>query len=587
MYAGFWFTDNDYKLMCPSAAGAIIGSGMQAALACAGRLLLRPYYKGNPTPQAVAQQILDTDLEMVRYPHIDQSTVYYQVGNEPNLPHEGWQGGLPAYIAFFRDVRALLPPRIKLAWAGMSPGVDGWLAWYVAAALEKPDAVVAHVYGQTFEELVNLTITIMRAVPALNIIVGECNFGPGPNIIVDRDAWSEVWDRYLGWVRGQVRILFTLYFAYTWVPDTGISTPVDAKGTKIVQVTLRRSLEDMRMGPAGRSWWVWYVAECGGVPGIIDACKRTDAKSVFIKGGDGPHVWDQANRALVDALTAAGLDVYLWHYTYLGWRAGNVHGDDWKWTTADEIDCVRMMLNQGGPNVKGFISDAEGETEGRPTEASVYAMTVRRLLSNKWFAYAPLPVIDYHQDLPYVQFNQVCDAMLPQFYSKNIGGDPPWTLPRLLEQWDRWMEAWRAGNLRVPTLMPVGETYGAATLESITEFERVAREQEWSGRSYWSLQHALHEGLMPALVITPEPEPAPPAPVPGTGLVALNDGDRLQLQTLFEGIYQAAEHVNAVLAPYGTVGARTGSWAEVGFKAMVSQTKEILGMNAAAAVVEE
>lgn len=330
--------------------------------------------------------------------------------------------------------------------------------------------------------------------------------------------------------------------------------------------------------PTGRAWWVWYIENCGGVQGIIDACKRTNVKNVFIKGGDGPYVWNQLTSDVVDALNVAGIEVYVWHYAYLGWIANNVHGDTLHWTVADEIECVRAMVEQAGPNVAGFISDPEAETEGRPNQAEDYANSIRVMLDGKFFGYAPLPVIDYHQELPYVQFNRHTDAVMPQFYSLNLDGNPPWTYARLIEQWDRWMVTWQNAGHRVPVLMPAGEAYGSATDDGIREFELLVKTMEWPSHSYWSLEHAINEGHMPAIEAVAAIEQTDRE---DDMTIDLNPADEAELQTIFGDMWAKAERVNAILSAYSFTGAgaRIGYWTEQGLKAAVSQAKEPLGLN--------
>jgi hypothetical protein len=574
--AGFWFTRDDYLGPLPAAAGAMDTGGAQTALRCK-TVLLRPYYKGNPAPSWLAQKIMELDAQaQAQAQHAP--TIYYQVGNEPNLPFEDWQGGIPAYTLFFKAVRSLLPPTIKLAWAGMSPGIDGYLDWYAAAVPANPDAVVAHVYAQHYPDMINLTTTIVNVVDPLPVVVGEANFGPGPTIEIDRDAWAtDVWRKFLAWTENIPRIIASLYFAYTWNADTPLKTPVDAKGTKIVPVTLGLNgwptpAPPPTAAPQGRAWWIWYIDQCGGVPGIIDACRRTRTTNVFVKGGDGPYAWDQVTTQLVDELTNAGLNVYLWHYAYLGWLPNTVHGDDFKWSVHDEAGCVKNMLARGGPNVKGFIADVEAESEGRWRQATAYCNVLRPLLAadNRWFAYAPLPVIDYHQALPYVQFNAYCDAVLPQFYSRNLQGDPPWTLDRLLEQWTRWTATWRAAGQAAPVLMPVGEAYGLATVQSVRDFETLVKWQEWPSWSYWSLQHALASSLITALETDEEPMS-----------IQLEPEDRSEVEAIFDQMWAGAAHLHALLTKpvYGAGGARTGYWAEQMLKGGQALIKEILGLN--------
>lgn len=331
-------------------------------------------------------------------------------------------------------------------------------------------------------------------------------------------------------------------------------------------------------GPVGRSWWVWYIDHCGGVDGIIEACKRTRANNVFLKGGDGPHVWDQVTTDVVNALTDAGLNVYLWHYTYLGWIDNTPHGDTWKWTFADEVTCVEEMLARGGPNVRGIISDNEAETEGRWREAEGYCAAVRAALPDRYFGHAPLPVIDYHQELPYVQYNAVCDGVQPQFYSRNLQGDPPWTQERIIEQWDRWSQTWRTAGLPVPPLMPSGEAYGLADRASIEEFESLAKQHEWPGWSYWSLEHALSNGLDDIVQAIADQDDV--EVTWNVAKISLNAEDYSTVQAILANTWAGAEHINAILSKpeYGDDGRRTGYWAEMALKGNQDLLKIILNL---------
>lgn len=565
MTVGFCFTQDDYQAVLPTAGGGMDAGGLTTAVKCR-TVLLRPYFKGTPQPHDVALKIKNMQT-VASAPSAAATTIYYVIGNEPNLPQEQWQGGLAAYETFYNAVRAALPGDLaaRCCWAGMSPGGDNPYGWTSAANNHECAAVVVHLYSQTLQGLQHAALDAENACTH-NLIAGEVNFGPGPGIKVNKDTWAtDVWGPFIDWLRARPRWLMALYFAYSWNSDMQLDTRPDAKGTKIASLTLQKAIEgDVPMpppvptpapqptpvpptptpsvpapslvhAPLDRAWWIWYVKNCGGVHGIIDTCWRTGVRNVFIKGGDGPHVWDQVTPDLVNALKAEGLNVYVWHYTYLGWLPGTVHGDSFKWTVQHEIACVADMLNAVGNNVDGFVSDPEAETEGRPDQARDFARAVRGMLGDKFFGYAPLPVIDYHQDLPYVQFNGFADAMMPQFYCKALGGNPPWTLERLMEQWDRWSTAWKTGGLRVPYLMPVTETYDTATIDDVHAFEKQALSRRWSGWSFWSLEHALQTGIVEALaqehVPVPTPVPTPtPTPTPSTVDQLLQEVAQLQDQ---------------------------------------------------------
>lgn len=235
---GLWFTDDAYKLAIMPVAGSINGPG-RATAAKSEVSLCRIYYTGNPHVTDVQQAI---ERDVTSYP---RSTTLYQIGNEPNLgsgPPEQWQGGLAAYTQFFATLRSRLPG-VRLAWAGISP-IGDYLNWYREGGRSRADSVIAHVYGQTADDLIAMAQAILDGTGSKPVFIGECNFGPGPDINIDRNTWAhEALEPFLRWCARQPRIQGVLYFAYTWQADMPIGTPVDAKGTDISQVIQQLALE--------------------------------------------------------------------------------------------------------------------------------------------------------------------------------------------------------------------------------------------------------------------------------------------------------------------------------------------------------
>jgi hypothetical protein len=222
------------------------------------------------------------------------------------------------------------------------------------------------------------------------------------------------------------------------------------------------------------------------------------------------------NEATIRDLTAAGLNVYGWYYFY-GGTGGSAHGAA-EWTVDDEIDVATRIAKM--PGLRGFIADVEAESAGRWQEAEKFARAVRGAIKDMWFGYSPIPVIDLHATLPYVQFNSECDAVLPQFYARHLGTGSQWTYASLAEIWRRWYDTWQISNLPVPpALMPVGEAYGVAQPADIREFEAIAAASSWPSWSYWSLQHALARPDLMAVFGAPPPPPPPT----DTDVAALRD----------------------------------------------------------------
>ena len=272
----------------------------------------------------------------------------------------------------------------------------------------------------------------------------------------------------------------------------------------------------------GRGFWVWYVNQCGGIAGIIEKAKRTGCTWVAIKAGDGADVWDQFTDELVREIQAAGIEVYAWAYCY---------GDDYQ----GEIAVAHAALSK---NVNGFIADVEAECEGKTKWAEDYADVVRRWAGDRIFAYAPLPWIDYHQALPYVQFNKHVDLVMPQFYTVALGDRVTYSPENLAKQWEKWWGIWFPTGTAIK-VAPIGETFGEATAADVARFENwVASRSDVDAWSYWSMQHAtaahldvLHNsvpGIAPPVVPLP---PLPPTPPP---LPALDPAIQSALDNLFD-----------------------------------------------------
>ena len=114
-----------------------------------------------------------------------------------------------------------------------------------------------------------------------------------------------------------------------------------------------------------------------------------------------------------------------------------------------------------------------------------------------------MPVIDFHQAVPYVQFNRACGAVMPQFYRRLLGATgaggadlSTWTHARLWAIWDRWRETWAAWGIPTPPICPIGEAFagdraaGSVGPEEVAAFEAAARARATPMWSYWELGQA-------------------------------------------------------------------------------------------------
>jgi hypothetical protein len=186
--------------------------------------LVRLYYKGRPDAADLARRANDWRLRGARV----------QIGNEPNLPAEGFNGTPADYARLFSEVRSQAHPAAALYWAGMSPGVEGWQDWYAGVKYQpKTIGIAAHAYGNLKEVKDALEPLFIYGVP---IWVAELNFAAGRQVDVSAWAKNEL-PRILDWCAQQPLIEAVTYFAYRWpTPDMSLPTPVDAAGTAIERV---------------------------------------------------------------------------------------------------------------------------------------------------------------------------------------------------------------------------------------------------------------------------------------------------------------------------------------------------------------
>jgi lysozyme len=202
-------------------AGA--GPGMKSA-----ERLVRPYFKGVP----------DAASTIAKARAWTQQGCRVVVGNEPNLPMEGWSGGVENLAMLFEKIRSEAPAA-RIYWPGMSPAVPGWQEWvsspWAMDGIAAADGAVVHAYG-TFDQMRAVVQFYLDTLLHAPLWVSEVNFGAGQQ--ADRDAWARDHFRpFLDWCSQHGRIEAVTYFAHRWsTPDMSLPTPVDGAGTGIERV---------------------------------------------------------------------------------------------------------------------------------------------------------------------------------------------------------------------------------------------------------------------------------------------------------------------------------------------------------------
>ncbi len=189
------------------------------AAASAGALWCdRPYFTGNPTVEwATERVVLNREDGGVT-----------QLGNELNLPQEGWIGGPEGYDAYYTEVS--MAADTPVLYAPPSPGVPGWQEW---VSRRDAPAYGVHAYGNCAQmrEVVQWFLDNVTG----RIYVTECNFGAGN--VVDVNAWAETeLAPFLDWCNTQSRIAMVAYFAWRWDQCQYLPCSLDANGTAVTPV---------------------------------------------------------------------------------------------------------------------------------------------------------------------------------------------------------------------------------------------------------------------------------------------------------------------------------------------------------------
>ncbi|KAF0108310.1 MAG: hypothetical protein FD146_884 [Anaerolineaceae bacterium] len=270
----------------------------------------------------------------------------------------------------------------------------------------------------------------------------------------------------------------------------------------------------------GKGFFTFILPECekGAPAAILAAAQAAGLSHVLVKIADGPRPFgvdssgSDFTAPVVQALRAAGIAVWGWHYVY---------GNDPAGEAAVAIQRAQAL------GLDGYVVDAEQEYKlpGRDKAARKFMTAVRAGLDIP-VALSSYRFPDYHPELPWAVFLEFCDYHMPQVY---------------------WEQAHNAGNqLReskrqcdaLPHAKPylaTGAAYGtpgwAATPADIADFLNTAKMLGIPAANFFSWDYcrahlpavwkAAADFAWPAPLQPVAPAPAPvtpvtPAPAPVT-----------------------------------------------------------------------
>jgi hypothetical protein len=257
--------------------------------------------------------------------------------------------------------------------------------------------------------------------------------------------------------------------------------------------------------PYGKGLWIWYINNCfgGNLDRIIAKCKEVGLTHLLIKCGDGLNTWDQFTPALIKKFHDNNIKVYSWTY---------VRGDN----PLREAAIAMWALDMGAD---GHVFDAEGEYQGKPESAKLMLKAIRQRLPNAFLAYAPFPIIDYHQTYPYLEFGKYCDAVMPQMYHGDFKQTPQETINWTFEQWSRWEDTWRKNGHAdsIKPIIPAGQAYDNPTVKYKSSGADVAAFIQgckgYKSVNFWSFQHILLDDVWNAIKNNNVDAPIQPRPL--------------------------------------------------------------------------
>lgn len=299
----------------------------------------------------------------------------------------------------------------------------------------------------------------------------------------------------------------------------------------------------------GKGWFIWQLARVTGGDPAAMAARAVEAgcTHVLIKVAERTHAFgfDPAGADLVQPAAAALRDrqiqVWGWHYVY---------GDN---PTGEAAAAVKRVRGLG---LDGYVIDAEGEYRqaGKAAAARSFMAALRQGLPDLPVALSSYRFPAYHRALPWADFLERCDLVMPQVYWEGAH-NPAQQLERCLNEFgDRKL----VGFPR--PVAPTGSAYGVgpwrATAADVREFLERAIALKLPAANLYSwdfVDRAGHRDLWDAAAAVNWPASGTAPDIVRRWADALNAGDLDGLLALYDA---QAVHVTATHTRVGTAALR-------------------------------
>ena len=225
----------------------------------------------------------------------------------------------------------------------------------------------------------------------------------------------------------------------------------------------------------GKGFYIWQVWNCfgGDINAIVAAAKELKLGHVLIKIADGAGTYNGNVRPLIQALQAAGIEVWGWQYIY-GYRPLSESETAWK------------RIQELG--VTGFVVNAEVQFKapGMAQVAEQYMIDLRGKVGNDFpLALSTYRYPTYHREFPFEKFLKYCDYNMPQVY---------WLLAyNPVQQLERCMNEYAEFEYELP-MIPTGPAWRMGDWtprpQDLHDFMQAAQFNGMQAANFWDWQHA-------------------------------------------------------------------------------------------------
>lgn len=307
----------------------------------------------------------------------------------------------------------------------------------------------------------------------------------------------------------------------------------------------------------GKGFFTHILSRCeGGDPAaIVNVARAAGLSHVLVKIADGVKAYgvdasgNDFTAPVVQALHAAGIAVWGWHYVY-----GN----------EPAIEAKIAVQRAKALNVDGYVIDAEAEYKlaGKEAAARQFMSAVRGAL-NVPIALSSFRFPHYHPELPWSAFLERCDYHMPQVYweqAHNAGAQLreskrqcdalPNARPYIATGAAYSVGGWLPTPAEVSEFLSVAQTLGISAVNFFEWYDcrrrlpavwEVVAEARWSGSPVVTPSTPVpvpepepESEPEPGPEPEPEPTPAPPVDVfANQFLTALNSRKAGQMAALY------------------------------------------------------